>query len=411
MEKQTNTIYIVGGGISGLVAAKTLEESGFSSILLEATDAIGGRVKTDVEDGIFYDHGFQVLLTDYPQAKKHLDYDKLNLHYFKPGALIFKDGKTERIGDPLRDRSAFWPTLRANVGSLGDKFRIYDLTRKLKAKSISDIFSEKETTTLDYLKKYGFSDTIIGNFFKPFFTGIFLEEELKTSSRLFEFVFKMFGEGYAALPEKGIGQIAEQLAGNLMRSQVQCQTKVIQVSGQKLHLENGTSIEADAIISTLPLNEKGEIATQKVNWKSCDNLYFTVEKQTFETGIIGLVANHDALTNNLYYLFEQALDGNPVLSVTVVKKYQKSETELVKAVTEELEKECGIQVKSFLRNYHIKQALPDISNVGMQPQKDNLKNPQGVYTAGDHLLSGSLNAAMASGEATAKAIIADLQIS
>ena len=409
MGKESLKIYIVGAGISGLIAAKTLEENGFSTILLEATDTTGGRVKTDVKNGIFYDHGFQVLLTDYPQAKKHLDYKKLQLHHFKPGALIFKAGKTERIGDPLRDLSVFWPTLRANVGSLSDKFRIYNLTRKLKAKSISDIFSEDETTTMDYLKAYGFSDAIIVNFFKPFFTGIFLEEELKTSSRLFEFVFKMFGEGYAAVPVKGIGQMAQQLSGNLLRSQVQFQTKVTRVSGQEVKLANGTLLKADAIISTLPLNEKGEIAAQEIFWKSCDNLYFTVEKKTFETGIIGLVANDDTLTNNLYYLFEQELNGDPVLSVTVVKKHQKSESELVKAVTEELEKECGIRIKTFLRNYHIKRALPDISNLGMQPKSEGLKNKQGVYLAGDHMLSGSLNAAMVSGEAAAKAVINDLK--
>lgn len=409
MKSNSPKIYIVGAGISGLIAAKTLEENGYAPILLEATREPGGRVKTDIINGVPFDHGFQVLLTDYPEAKKHLSYDELDLYHFKPGALIFKDGKTERIGDPLRDRSAFWPTLRATIGSLGDKFRIYNLTRKLKAKSIAQIFETEEQSTSDYLKAYGFSEAIITNFFRPFFTGIFLEENLQTSSRLFEFVFKMFGEGYAALPAKGIGAMAGQLAENLLQSEFQYQTEVSKVTGQEVTLKNGQKLNVDFVISTLPLDDNGYIATQKIAWKSCDNLYFTVEQQTFEAGIIGLVSDTNCLTNNLYYLFEQELNGDTILSVTVVKKHQKSEAELVQTVSQELQKECGIQVKTFLRNYHIKQALPDIANLSMQPDTKNIKNTQGIYLAGDHQLSGSLNAAMASGEAVANVVISDLK--
>lgn len=408
MDKVSAKIYIVGAGISGLVAAKTLEENGYTATLVEATRAPGGRVKTDTIDGVLFDHGFQVLLTDYPQAKKHLNYDALKLHYFKPGALIFKNGKTERIGDPLRDRSAFWPTLRATIGSLGDKLRIYQLTRKLKAKSIAEIFETEEQSTSDYLKAYGFSEAIIANFFRPFFTGIFLEEELNTSSRLFEFVFKMFGEGYAAIPERGIGAISEQLTKNL--SHFKYQTEVAQVTSKKVIFKDGSELEADAIISTLPIDANGHLKIEKVSWKSCDNLYFSVDDRSFEEGIIGLIADSNTLTNNLYYPFEQKLNGDPILSVTVVKTHQKSEAELVKMVTEELQEHCHIKVKSFLRNYHIKQALPNISNLSMQPDKDAIKNTEGIYLAGDHLLSGSLNAAMASGEAAAKAVIADLRV-
>ena len=66
-----------------------------------------------------------------------------------------------------------------------------------------------------YLEKLGFSNGIITDFFKPFFSGIFLETELETSSRMFEFVYKMFGEGDATLPKAGIEAIPKQLLTNL----------------------------------------------------------------------------------------------------------------------------------------------------------------------------------------------------
>ena len=115
MKLSAAPIYIIGAGISGLVAAHTLEERGYAPIILESAATPGGRVQTDAEGGTLFDRGFQVLLTAYPQAQKHLDFDTLNLHRFRPGALIFSNGKVERIGDPLRDcscRVGGFPTVR-----------------------------------------------------------------------------------------------------------------------------------------------------------------------------------------------------------------------------------------------------------------------------------------------------------
>ncbi len=411
MKNKLEKVHIVGAGISGLIAAKTLEAKGYSPLFLEATDTPGGRVKTDTIDGVLYDHGFQVLLTAYPQAQKHLDYNALHLKRFKPGALIFKNGGKQRIGDPLRDISALWPTLFATVGSMGDKLKIFKLTQHLKKKSIAEIFSSKEQSTLDYLKNFGFSDRIIANFFRPFFTGIFLEEKLKTSSRLFEFVFKMFGEGYAAVPQKGIGAIAAQLTEQLEKSEFQYNTKVVKVESKRITLANGKVLPSDATVVTVPLHSKtGAIDMGSVNWKSCDNLYFTVDTHAFEAGIIGLVADENALINNLYYPFEQKAGGDPVLSVTVVKAHELNEDDLVKKVCEELQLHCGIAAKSFLKKYTIQRALPDTTQLQMQLSSDRAKVSEGIFRAGDYILSGSLNAAMASGEAAAHTLAADLEL-
>ena len=56
-------VIIIGGGFSGLTAARQLQAAGVEFLLLEAGKRIGGRVKTDVIDGFRLDHGFQVLLS------------------------------------------------------------------------------------------------------------------------------------------------------------------------------------------------------------------------------------------------------------------------------------------------------------------------------------------------------------
>ena len=74
MGKKDFKIYIVGAGVSGLVAAQVLENKGYHPIILEAANRAGGRVKTDIKKGVQLDHGFQVLLSSYPAAQKYLDF-------------------------------------------------------------------------------------------------------------------------------------------------------------------------------------------------------------------------------------------------------------------------------------------------------------------------------------------------
>ena len=153
MNKKDLKIHIIGAGVSGLIAAKVLENHGYNPIIIEATDRVGGRVKTDLIDGYQLDHGFQVLLTAYPAAQKYLNYEALELQKFLPGASIFSFSGQRLIGDPLRAPSLLLSSLFSGIGNFSDKFKILQLNLVLKKKTLTAIFSEKEQTTYSYLKK------------------------------------------------------------------------------------------------------------------------------------------------------------------------------------------------------------------------------------------------------------------
>ena len=409
MAQKDLKIYIIGAGVSGLIAAKVLENSGYAPVVLEATDRAGGRVKTDLIDGFQLDHGFQVLLSSYPAAQKYLDFKALELQELRSGAVIFKNGKQQVIGDPLRDISVLFSTLFSGVGNLLDKIKILQLSLRLQKKSINAIFSSQEISTKEYLQEFGFSSQMIAQFFSPFFTGIFLENKLTTSSRMFEFVFKMFGEGLAVIPKGGMEEISKQLVAKLSNTTFQFNTKVRSVSDEEIILNTGEKLASTAtIIATDASKLVNNAPSKNLTWKSCQTLYFTANKRVIEKRMIGLVSKEDSLINNIFYHTSVATYSNntqELLSVTVVKQHQLSEKELVTKILMQLKEECQIDDLTFLAIYHIKNALPDLKDVKHEVLPSETQLSSGIFLAGDLQLNGSLNAAMISGEKAALRVI------
>ena len=413
MEKSAYKINIIGAGISGLIAAQILENYGYHPTIIEATDKVGGRIKSDSYKGYTLDHGFQVLLTSYPAAKKYLDYKALELQEFLPGATIFKNGNQQTIGDPLRKLTLLFPTLFSSIGNFSDKLKVLKLNTILKKKEVSAIFKENEKTTLQYLQDFGFSTEIITDFFKPFFSGIFLESNLDTSSRMFEFVYKMFGDGLAVLPKKGIQAISDQLKGKLNNTTFLFNTAVQEVKNNTILLKDNSEIKSHiTIIATEASSLISNLKNQETEWKSCDTLYFESEKRAIQKPIIGLIADENSLVNNIFY--HTSVDtanksDEELLSVTIVNNHQLNENQLIDKVKQDLKEYCKIEGLHFLKRYQIKKALPKLTNLQYEISSTETKLKSTIFLAGDQLLNGSLNAAMIAGERAALGVIQTLE--
>ncbi|WP_339865212.1 NAD(P)/FAD-dependent oxidoreductase [uncultured Algoriphagus sp.] len=408
-------IYIIGAGVSGLVAAIELENAGYAPVILESSDGIGGRMKTDEVDGFLLDHGFQVLLTAYPEAKKYLDFSALNLKYFEPGAVIFGSKQTFIISDPLRNPLKVVSMAFSHVGSFLDKVKMFNLTQMLKNKRIEEIFAEPSVPTHEYLLDYGFTDQFISNFFKPFFRGIFLEKDLNTSSRMFEFVFKMFSQGMGAVPEKGIIQIPNMLRQQLKSTKIIFGSKVTAIQGTEIQLEGGEVIHADRlIIATQPDKFMKQLEGQFAKPKSVITLYFSLHKSFMSRAMLGLVPRENHLINNLVFMSDvsaaYATNGRALLSVSILDSELK-EKELIKNVQSELESLTRINAEyfKFVKSYYITYAIPTVDDMKNSIPFTECKIADHVFLAGDYLLNGSINAAMASGRIAAEAVVHSYQ--
>jgi phytoene dehydrogenase-like protein len=247
-------VIIVGAGLAGLTCAKVLVERGVEGVVFEASDGVGGRVRTDERDGFLLDRGFQVYFTAYPVSRRHLDHEALNLRAFDPGAIVCRGGKKDVLSDPLRDPKALLPSLLSDAATFSDKLE----TLKLAAKSVVESAEAAgkldgvDVSSLEYLRSEGFSERIVDDFYRPFYGGIFLDRSLSTSSRVLRFTFKMLAIGKTAVPDRGIGEIPKQLAARLPLGAVRANSPVrslLREGGRIVGVEAaGEEHEADAVV-------------------------------------------------------------------------------------------------------------------------------------------------------------------
>ncbi len=402
-------VLIIGAGLSGLACALRLHEARIPFLLLEASDAPGGRVRTDEVDGFLLDRGFQVYLDAYPNAGRLLDLPALALRPFSPGALVYHRGKLHRVMDVFRRPGSLIPSALAPVGTVQDKLRVALLKWRAFRSSLAEIAARPDRATSEYLRDFGFSETMIDVFFRSFYGGIFLERELRTSSRMFEFTFKMFSAGSATLPAGGMGEISRQLAARLPAGSLHLNSPVAALVSGIATLASGEIIAAGQIVVATDAATTAKLLPDffphPVAWRAVTNLYYTSRKSPINEPIIALNGSSEGLVNNVCVLSDVARDyappGQHLISVTVLGLNDRPD--LPAAVKSELTAWFGAEAREWrhLRTDRIEHALPEQLPGGEKPSS----LPPGLHLCGDFLTSASIEGAVTSGLATAESLI------
>jgi phytoene dehydrogenase-like protein len=409
-------VFIVGAGLAGLCCARELQAKGVSFQIVEASDGIGGRVRTDEVDGFLLDRGFQVLLTAYPEAKRSLDYSRLDLKPFLPGVLSWYAGHLNRLVDPWRMPGGWREAFRSEFGTLADKLRIARLRSRLQRTSIENIFRRPERTTKEALTAEGFTGEMIHHFFRPFLGGILLDGELKSSSRMFEFVLKMMSEGETSLPARGMGAIPAQLAEKFPPDAVRLNTHVEALHENELTLAGGETLRARAIViaaegpSAAHLVGEVEPASRSV---TC--FYFAADEPPVAEPILVLNGDGAGPINNFAVVSRIAPSyapaGKHLVSVSVLGIHQLTDVQLGGFIIAQMKNLFGKVASGwqFLRSYRITHAQPQQYPGALEPPQRPVRIRPGVYTCGDHRDNASINGAMASGRRAAEAVLSDMQ--
>jgi phytoene dehydrogenase-like protein len=410
-------VIIIGAGLSGLCCALRLQETGLSILLLEASDGVGGRVRTDQVDGFLLDRGFQVLLTAYPEAQLMLDYGSLNLRYFAPGALIRYDGHFYRFVDPLRRPKDALLTLLSPIGTIGDKMRIALLRRRTRQGTLPDLYQRREATTLHSLKKFGFSENIINRFFRPFLSGVYFDRNLDVSSRMFEFGFRMFSAGGTALPARGMGTIPGQLASGIPGGSIRTGARVQSVEERSVRLEDGEVLKGRTVVIATEGPETARLLGEKEipPSRGMTGLYFACEKPPIPEPLLVLNAEGSEPVNNLcvpslvspFY----APQGQHLVATTIIGTREEGDEDLEAQVKTQLNSWFGPDVEKWrlLRVYRIPHALPVQAPPVPDPTDPLVQVSPWLFTCGEYRNVASLQWAMVSGRRAAEAVIQSLE--
>lgn len=241
---------VVGAGLSGLACAALLAAAGRTPIVLEASDGVGGRLRTDLVDGYRLDRGFAVLFEAYPEAGSQLDLGRLDLRRFEAGADVYVgDGAIVTASDPRRAPGRLLSTLRSGLWRPGDLpalLRWRASARHRLAAVAPDMTGERRLLGL------GLSEPLRERFLRPLFSGIFLDPQLGLSSLLVDQAFAMMARGQTSVPNTGMGAIADQLAARIPDA-IRLGTPVARVVEGGVMLENGELIEAsEVVVATAP---------------------------------------------------------------------------------------------------------------------------------------------------------------
>jgi phytoene dehydrogenase-like protein len=403
-------VVVVGAGLAGLACARHLAGAGVRVTVLEAGDAVGGRVRTDCVDGFLLDRGFQVFLTAYPEAAEVLDYNELQLRPFYPGALIQLGRRRYRFADPWRRPLASLAGLLAPVASLSDALRIARL-RAAALRRTDPRGDDPRVSTQDYLRAFGLSERVIDRFFRPFFGGVFLERALQTPSPFFRFVFAMFASGAAALPAQGMQELPAQLARNLPSGTVRLNTLVTSVEGGAVHVASGEVIDCRAAVVATDASSARPLAPAlpPTSWSSTTTVYYAAKRSPICEGILVLngsgrgLVNHVCVPSDISDRYAPA--GFALVSVSIIGIPELDDHELSRRVVDELRSWFGDEVArwNLLRVYRIEHALPILAADVSSPPVNSVGDR--VIVCGDYLEDPSINGALVSGRNAAEAVL------
>lgn len=408
-------VIIVGAGLAGLACARRLHRAGVPVLVLDAEDRPGGRLKTDEFEGFHLDRGFQVLFTAYPSAREILDYRRLELCRFAPGAFIIDRGEMHDVDGDNPLKTAFDDYL-----SMSDKLRVVDWTWECRGMAMNQIWRMSDMPTYRHLRQLGFSPAFIERFARPFFGGIFLDRTLSVSRQMFTFVWKMLSEGDTVVPAAGIEAIPRQMAAGLPDSAFRMNTRVKSLVGEHhvkgVVLENGEVLDASSVIVATDSPAAGTLTGYHTptapRGQIC--LYFAAPEPPVDEPKIILRTGH-GLVNLIVPMSvvnpHCAPEGQHLISVTINGDHPAADDELqamVKSECAHLLPHRGVEEWRFLRAYRIPFAQFD------QPAHFRAHLPSatpgrdGLYLAGEFIEHSSIEGALSSGLHCADMVKEDL---
>ncbi|MFD5827424.1 NAD(P)/FAD-dependent oxidoreductase [Lentzea sp. NPDC060358] len=399
-------IVVVGAGLAGLNAALELTAAGQQVTVLEAGDEVGGRVRTDVVDGVRFDRGFQILLPAYPDLAR-LDLGPFPLRPLRSGVFVHDNGRHDLLADPRTGSSAWDGALRQHVLGARDLAALAAFSARDAFGPARPLLTAQDRTTRDELRRLGVTDRAVEAVFRRFLSGVFLERELSTSSRFFHLVWRSFARGGAAVPALGMGELPRAIAAKLPEGTVRLETAVRAVRDDGVELEGGERVAADAVVVATDGTTAARLlpGLTEPRWNGVTTWYFRPPRSPLRDGCLVIDANGGPVVNTavMSEVSRPYSPHAPLVQATVLRQVSEGD------VRTHLNRLYGTDTARWevLRRYDIPQALPNMD--APHRLKRSVRAGGRRYVCGDHRDTSSIQGALHSGRRAAHAVLADLR--
>lgn len=399
-------VVVVGAGLAGLSAAVRLAAAGVDVHVAEAAGHAGGRLATERVDGFVVDRGFQVLNTGYPRAAD-LDLAALDLGWFWPGAAVRVDGSRSRVVDPRRRPAAALDTLRAPIGSPLRKAAIAAYSARADYAPVDRLLREPETSAEERLRRAGVGETALERLFRPLLAGVLLEERLETSSRYLDLLWRSFARGAIGLPARGMQAVGEQLAGRVGADRVHLGVRVTAVGGDEVLTDVGRTRADAVVVATDPDTAAALVPglTASAPRQVTTHLHVLPASPTGEPLLV-LGAPGGRLVNSVVLSDAQPAyspNGRALVASSSLAPTREADVRAEVAALHGI----GSGDLEHLTSITVPQAQPAAVPPLCLRQPVDLGN--GLYVAGDHRDTPSIQGAMASGARAARAVLSALR--
>lgn len=405
-------VVVVGAGLAGLACAQRLTQRGVDVVVLEASDAVGGRVRTDAVNGFLCDRGFQLINPAYPEVRRVLDLPALRLQPL-PAAVVVATGNSRRtLADPRRAVTMLpkvaGSLLRGGIGSLREQAAFGRWALQATRRRSERFLGDPDIGWGQALTEQGIDGDLRDRVIEPFLAGVLGERDGTSSHRFAQLLVRSFLRGTPSVPWRGMRAIPDQLRAGL--TGLHLGVRVESVQPGTVRTEAGEITARCVVVATDPTTATRMLDLPAVQMRPLTTFWHVSPDSPTRSGALHVDGDRRGPVVNSIVISNRAKSYSPddrsLIATTMLGEAGDQSTE--RAVLAQLEQIYGRSTRwwELMRRHVIPRALT-ATPVPLEPRRP-VALADRLVVAGDHRDTPSIQGALVSGRRAADAVLADL---